>query len=323
MSIISASRRTDIPAFFSKWFMERVREGFFCRINPFNAHQVKSFSLKPSDVDAIVFWTKNPKPLLRFLPELDDLGLKYYFQFTLNPYDRIFEPHVPPRAERIETFRTLAEMVGPRRVIWRYDPIILSSVTSIDYHLEQFAHIADALNGATERVMFSFLDFYGKASSRLKTIELEQGISFLDVIRAEHTAERRELLSTMQSSAIENGMTLWSCAEEEDLDEVGIKHGHCIDSRLIEELFGSISKTVKDKYQRKECGCVESVDMGIYNTCSFQCAYCYANASPKMITANLKKHSSSSPGIIGEYPLKPYSEDNGKPSTKACQQSLF
>ena len=115
MSIISASRRTDIPAFFSGWFMERVRAGSFYRINPFNARQVKSFSLKPGDVDAIVFWTKNPKPLLRFLPELDGLGLRYYFQFTLTPYDELFEPHVPSLAERIDTFRTLADMIGPRR----------------------------------------------------------------------------------------------------------------------------------------------------------------------------------------------------------------
>lgn len=301
MPIISASRRTDIPAFFAEWFMERVREGFFYRINPFNAHQIRSFSLKPADVDAIVFWTKNPKPLLRFLPELDDLGLKYYFQFTLNPYDRIFEPHVPTCSERIDTFRTLAEIIGPRRVIWRYDPIIFSSVTPIDYHREQFARIADELNGATERVMFSFLDFYGKASNRLKAIEREQGITFFDITREEHTVERRGLLADLQSAAIGNGMNLWSCAEAEDLDNVGIKHGHCIDGQLIGELFGGAGKPAKDKYQRKECGCVESVDMGIYNTCSFQCAYCYANASPKMITANLNKHSSSSPGIIGEY----------------------
>lgn len=323
MAIISASRRTDIPAFFSEWFMERVREGFFYRINPFNAHQVKSFSLKPGDVDAIVFWTKNPKPLLRFLPELDDLGLKYYFQFTLNPYDRIFEPHVPPLDERIETFRALADMVGPRRVIWRYDPIIFSSVTPFDYHREQFARISDGLSGSTGRVMFSFLDFYGKASNRLKAIEREHGITFLEITGEEHTFERRKLLKAMQSAAIGNDMTLWSCAEAEDLDEIGIKHGHCIDIRLIGELFGGSGKAAKDKYQRKECGCVESVDMGIYNTCSFQCAYCYANASPKMISSNLKKHSNSSPGIIGEYPQNSLPADQLQPTAKACQQSLF
>lgn len=286
MPIISASRRTDIPAFFAEWFMERVREGFFYRINPFNAHQVTSFSLKPADVDAIVFWTKNPKPLLRFLPELDALGLKYYFQFTLNPYDRIFEPHLPPHAERIETFRALADRIGPRRVIWRYDPIILSSVTPIDYHREQFARIADELNGATERVMFSFLDFYRKVSGRLKVIEQKQGVRFFDITRAEHTAERRGLVCAMQSSASENGMNLWSCAEAEDLDDVGVKHGHCIDSRLIGELFGGKSTFAKDKYQRAECGCVESADMGTYNSCSFQCAYCYATSSPKMNVAS-------------------------------------
>ncbi|MBC7963361.1 MAG: DUF1848 domain-containing protein, partial [Steroidobacteraceae bacterium] len=254
------------------------------------------------DVDAIVFWTKNPKPLLRFLPELDDLGLKYYFQFTLNPYDKLFEPHVPSLVERIETFRTLADMIGPRRVIWRYDPIILSSVTPIGYHLEQFARIAEGLQGASERAMFSFLDFYSKASKRLKAIEREHGVSFFDITGEEYTDDRRGLLSSIQSSAADNGMSLRSCTEAEELDDIGIRHGRCIDSGLVQELFGRGGKFTRDKYQRKECGCVESVDMGIYNTCSFQCAYCYANAGPQMIAANLKKHNSTGPALIGEYP---------------------
>jgi len=302
MAIISASRRTDIPAFFPAWFMERVREGFFCRITPFNAHQVKSISLKPSDVDAIVFWTKNPGPLLRYLPELDQLGMKYYFQFTLNPYDRLFEPHVPSLAERIDTFRALADMIGPRRVIWRYDPLILSSTTPISFHLEQFARIAAELQGATERVMFSFLDLYGKVTRRLKAIEQEHGITFFDIRGEEYTADRRRLLTEMRRSAIDKGMRLWSCAEAEELDDIGIGHGTCIDGRLVRELFNSNVKFARDRYQRKECGCVESVDMGIYNTCSYQCAYCYANAGPKLIASNLRKHSRYSPAMIGEYP---------------------
>jgi len=302
MAIISASRRTDIPAFFPAWFMERVREGFFYRINPFNAHQIKSISLKPSDVDAVVFWTKNAGPLLRFLPELDQLGMKYYFQFTLNPYDRLFEPHVPSLAERIDTFRALADMIGPRRVIWRYDPLILSSTTPISFHLEQFARIAAELQGATERVMFSFLDLYGKVTRRLKAIEQEHGITFFDIRGEEYTADRRRLLTEMRRSAVDKGMRLWSCAEAEELDDIGIGHGTCIDGRLVRELFNSNVKFARDRYQRKECGCVESQDMGIYNTCSFQCAYCYANAGPKLITSNLRKHNRYSPAMIGEYP---------------------
>jgi DNA repair photolyase len=323
MAIISASRRTDIPAFFSEWFMKRVRAGFFYRINPFNAHQVTSSSLKPGDVDAIVFWTKNPQPLLRFLPELDDRGFNYYFQFTLNPYDTRLEPHVPPLAERLHTFRTLADMVGARRVIWRYDPIILSSITPGNYHREQFARIAEGLQGFTERVMFSFLDFYGKASGRLKTIEREQGITFFDITAGKYTIERRELLAAMQKRARDNGMNLWSCAETEDLEDIGIRHGHCIDGKLVHELFGAANRYKKDRYQRRECGCVESVDMGIYNTCSFQCAYCYANTSHKMIAANLLKHCRTSPALIGEYSQEQLPAKQETLSAGKCQQSLF
>jgi hypothetical protein len=157
--IISASRRTDIPAFYSDWFMNRVREGYFYRVNPFNSNQISGFSLKPEDVDAICFWTKNPRPLKQHLDELDERGLNYYFQFTLNPYDQTFEPHVPSLEERIATFQELAGHIGPQRVVWRYDPVILSSDTPVPWHQEQVEQIAAQLKSATRRMVFSFCDF--------------------------------------------------------------------------------------------------------------------------------------------------------------------
>jgi DNA repair photolyase len=316
MAIISASRRTDIPAFFPEWFMERVRQGFFHRVNPFNAHQVKAISLLPEEVDAVVFWTKNPKPLLPFLAELDDRGLDYYFQFTLTPYEKPFEPNVPPLAERIDTFRALAEMIGPRRVVWRYDPLILSSRTPLEYHREMFCRIAGELHGATRRVMFSFLDFYGKAKSRLATLQREEGIVIHDIRGNEFREKRWELLGEMRACAAENGMELYSCAEGEELEEIGIEHGHCIDAGLVRELFGNAGRFGKDRYQRRECGCAESVDMGMYDSCPFQCAYCYANASPKAIAANLKKHDPRGSALVGDYPGK-------RPPEKPSQRSLF
>ncbi|ABK97981.1 DUF1848 domain-containing protein [Pelobacter propionicus] len=304
MAIISASRRSDIPAFFAHWFMERVRQGFFHRVNPFNAHQVKAISLRPEDVDAIVFWTKNPKPLFPFLAELDDRGLNYYVQFTLNPYERSFEPNLPSLSERIHTFRTLSEMIGPRRLVWRYDPLILSSRTPLEYHREMFDRMATELRGASLRVMFSFLDFYGKARGRLRGIQREQGVVIQDVRGEGFAAERWRLLADMRASAEDNGMELCSCAEAEELERIGIRHGHCIDGGLVRELFGNRGNFSKDKYQRKECGCVESVDMGAYNSCPFQCVYCYANASPKAVAANLKKHNPTGSALIGDYPLE-------------------
>ncbi len=302
--------------------MERVRQGFFHRVNPFNVRQVKAISLRPADVNAIVFWTKNPRPLIPFLAELDQRGLNYYFQFTLNPYKNPFEPNLPPLEERIHTFRTLAELIGPRRLVWRYDPLILSSRTPLEYHREMFGRMATELRGATRRVMFSFLDFYGKARSRLRGIQREQGIVIEDFRGEGFAAERWRLLADMGASAEDNGMTLWSCAEGEDLERIGIGHGHCIDAGLLRELFGSSGTFSRDRRQRKECGCVESVDMGAYNSCPFQCAYCYANASPKAVATNLKRHDPKGSALIGDYPLE-WSVVRPVKKTESGQQFLF
>jgi len=277
MTIISASRRTDIPAFFADWFMERIREGHFYRINPYNTRQMKQISLAREEVDAFVFWTKNPRPLMEYLDEIDNRGYCYYFQFTINPYGAPFEPNLPPLAERLETFRELADRIGPERVIWRYDPIISSSATPPDFHHRRFAELTSALNGATSRVMFSLLDFYPKVRRRLQVIEQQQGIKFFDLAGEEYRAERRNLLGSMRMSAVANGMALFSCCEAEDLAELGIQHGRCIDGQLIGMLTGWPGVFKKDRHQRRECGCAEAIDMGAYNSCVFQCAYCYAN----------------------------------------------
>ncbi|AJY69793.1 hypothetical protein RW64_09405 [Geobacter sulfurreducens] len=298
MAIISASRRTDIPAFFADWFMNRIREGYFHRVTPFNAKQVKAVSLAPQDVDVIVFWTKNPKPLLPHLDELDRLGFRYYFQFTLNPYDAIFEPHVPPLAERLETFRELSRRMDARRVIWRYDPIIISDATPVEYHLEKISTIAAALQGHTTRVVFSFLDFYGKVSGRIRELEKTKGIRVIDITDGSHREEMLQLAAQIKQVGNHFGMEVLSCAEQSDLAQFGIEHGSCIDGGLIRSLFGIRKNFPKDKNQRGACLCAESIDMGMYNTCSFQCTYCYANLSPKNIAANLAKCSVGSPSMV-------------------------
>lgn len=302
MAIISASRRTDIPAFFAEWFMTRVREGYFYRINPFNSNQVSGFSLVPEDVDAIVFWTKNPGPILTHLRELDERRLRYYFQFTLNPYGELFEPRVPPLAQRIATFRELSERLGPRRVIWRYDPVILSNYTPVAWHLEQMAALAEALSGATDRLVISFLDFYGKVNRRLADLERSQGLKLSDIAADLHRGDLYTLATGFQKCASAHGMQIYSCSEDADLAEIGIRKGSCIDGDLIWELFGGGKEYRKDKHQRGACGCVASVDMGIYNTCRFQCAYCYANMSSKLIDSNLGKHNPTGPALINDYP---------------------
>lgn len=297
--IVSASRRTDIPACFAEWFMNRVREGFVHVANPFNPKQVKSYSLRPLDVDVIVFWSKNPGPLMEHLDTLDSLGYRYYFQFTLNDYPRILEPNLPPLDMRLETFRALSRRLDPARVIWRWDPVVVSSLTPPGYHLDRIQKVAQALEGHSERLVISLLDFYGKVTGRLKGLSRDAGLSFQDVTLPQHREELLDLAGRIRDVAVRYGFEVYSCAEPVDLGSTGIGHGACIDGRLIRRLFGIERDMRKDKGQRTDCLCVESVDIGAYNTCSHQCVYCYANSSEETIKRNLTKHRKGSPLLVG------------------------
>ncbi|HHT27052.1 MAG TPA: DUF1848 domain-containing protein, partial [Firmicutes bacterium] len=166
--IISVSRRTDIPAFFSDWFMAQVRAGYCFVPNPMRPSQVSKVSLLPEDVECMVFWSKSPAPLLRHLPELDARGFKYYFLFTLNGYPRILEPYLPDTSMLINSFVELAQTIGPAKVIWRYDPIIISAATPYQYHVQHFAYLAQELRGSTERVVVSIFDWYPFLKNRLQ-----------------------------------------------------------------------------------------------------------------------------------------------------------
>lgn len=323
--IISASRRTDIPAFYSSWLMNRIRAGFFYRVNPFNSNQVSGFSLKPEDVDAICFWTKNPKPLMPYLNELNERGLNYYFQFTLNPYSHKFEANVPALRERIDTFRELAGRIGPERVVWRYDPVILSSITPVSWHLDQVDKIAGQLKDSTRRLVFSFYDFYGKGQGRLNKALKGTGISLEDMTAPEKAEELNQLTKGFKTIADRYNLHILSCSEDLDLSATGIEHGACIDGSLVQELFGGAASLIKDKNQRQACGCVESVDMGMYNTCRFGCTYCYANFNEAMIDGNCRKHDLDSPSLLGRYEghIEIQTTLNKKKKCGGCQQSLF
>lgn len=299
--IVSASRRTDIPAFYAEWFMKRVREGYFYRVNPFNSRQVSRFSLKADEVDAICFWTKNPQPLMRHLDELDERGLNYYFQFTLNPYDRIFEPGVPPLEERLNTMTELAGRIGPERVVWRYDPVILSSATPVSFHLENGEEIAARIGNATRRLMFSFYDYYGRGKGRLSRALDGTGITLEDITAPKHRSALILVARGFQQIAERHNLQIFTCSEEVELGASGIRHGACIDGDLIRELFGVKTAFKRDKNQRGACNCVASADMGAYNSCRYRCSYCYANFNEGMIESNCRKHDPESPTLLGEY----------------------
>ncbi len=296
--IISASRRTDIPAHFGPWFMGRVEEGCFQSVNPFNANQVRTWSLRPGDVDAIVFWTKNPEPFLPYLDELDARGYNYYFLFTLNDYPELFEPGLPPLKKRIDAFLELSRRLGRRRIIWRYDPIVVSTMTPAAYHVERLGELASRLGNSTTRLIISFLDFYGKVTKRLARLEARANVRFIDLKAEEHGEARDRLCAAIGRIAADAGLEVASCAESMDMKRFGIHRGSCIDGDLIRGLFG-IHKTInRDRGQRKACLCAKSVDLGVYNTCGTGCVYCYANQEGAVIAETVRRHDPKGPGLI-------------------------
>lgn len=306
--IISASRRTDIPAFYHKWFMNRIRAGYCVVPNPFNRKQVSRISLTPEDVEVIVFWTRNPKPLLSSLPELDELGYQYYFQFTLMNNPSFIETNKVSLSAAIKTFQELANLIGSERVIWRYDPIVFSEDTDVDFHLQQYRDIAEQLSGYTGRCVISFVDRYGKNKGRLKKIEIEKGISFYDFEDIPEVFS--DFLPSIGKIARQYKMQLFSCAEPYDLESYGINHGKCIDDDYIEEVLGIEVSHKKDSGQREVCGCVKSKDIGMYDSCLFGCQYCYATTSFDKARENHRKHDSNSPSLVGWYESQNYKKVN-------------
>ncbi|MEY8355652.1 DUF1848 domain-containing protein [Lachnospiraceae bacterium 54-53] len=287
--ILSASRRTDIPNYYSDWFLNRIKAGYSYVRNPMNIHQVSEINISPDVVDCIVFWTKNPEPMLGKLEQLKDY--KYYFQFTLTGYGKDIEPFLPhKRKNMIPVFRQLSSMVGKERVIWRYDPILFTEAYTEEYHLKAFREIASELNGCCSRVVISFLDLYAKTKRNMKGIDPAE-------------KNKNELLgfsAGLAGIANENNLQIETCAEFMDLSSCGIRHGSCIDRKLIEEITGSSIKAGKDKNQRAECGCVESIDIGTYDTCLNGCKYCYANDSAGRVKANTALYDAHSPLLCGK-----------------------
>lgn len=276
--------------------MNRVRAGYCTTPNPFNAQQISRISLWPEDVDVIVFWTRNPKPLAQYLPELLERGYRFYFQYTILGNPPLLDPNCPPTAAALTTFQSFSEQVGPEKMIWRYDPIVLSSKTPVAFHLQTFGKIASALQGYTQRVVISLVDIYKTIASRIRRLE-EEGLTLEDM--GPDTLTR--LISGIAEIAAENGMRIQSCAEDIDLQPYGVSPGKCIDDALIQEVFRINVGTRKDPSQRKLCGCVLSKDIGMYDTCPFNCAYCYATRSFDAVRNHRAEHDPESPSLVGWY----------------------
>lgn len=306
--ILSVSRRTDIPAFYLEWFSRRLREGYVLVRNPMNYRQVSRVSLEPETVDCIVFWTKDPRRILKKL----DLFAKYtyYFHITITGYDASIEPGVSDKLEILRAFQQLAKVVGKERTIWRYDPIILSPKLDVAFHQRQFTYLAETLADSTERCVISFLDLYRKIALRMRplTVTLPNAEMILEVATA------------LAEIAQQRGLVIEACAETIDLTPVGIHPGKCIDGELIERLLGRSLNLGKDPNQRSHCGCVASVDIGAYNTCGHGCLYCYANHSAELVQRNMRAHHLDSPLLVGE--LQPGDRIIDRRTGKAVEKQL-
>ena len=293
--IVSASRATDIPAFYADWFFNRLDKGYASWRNPFNG---KDSYVSFANTRFVVFWSKNPKPLIPYLPILQEKGIGFYIQFTLNDYDaEQLEPGVPRLAERIDTFKRIVDEYGVGSVVWRFDPLILTEKISPELLLHRISAIAEQLNGYTEKLVFSFADIacYRSVARNLRAAginykewDTETMLSF-----ARRLADMRLLFR------------LATCAEAVDLEEFGIEHNRCIDPELIArrspddvELKSFLQRAKPDSGQRKLCGCILSKDIGAYNTCPHLCRYCYANYSPQTVMNNFRTHTSYSESII-------------------------
>lgn len=327
--IISASRSTDIPAFYAQWFINRLKVGYVVWYNPFN-RQKTYVSFKNCRV--VVFWTKNPKPIMPYLHELDERGIHYYFQYTLNDYEpERFEPNVPPLFERVETFKELSNKIGKERVIWRFDPLIVTPLLSPRDLLVRIWHIGNQIKGFTDKLVFSFIDINGY---RKVQSNLVKETPFFE----KETVGQNEL-SESQMNEIADGLvkcrerwkqegwnvSLATCGEMIDLQKYQIEHNRCIDGELMKRLwhqdkellyylyYGDLPdamfgldfnqpalspEKLKDKGQRKVCGCMVSKDIGMYNTCRHLCVYCYANTSKESVLKNEAKHNDESESII-------------------------
>jgi len=273
--VVSVSRRCDIPFHDFKWFMARVDAGFCETVNPFNRNQVRRVSLKPKSidpdgVDALIFWTRNPKHILENADDLEKRGFKFYVMVTVTNYPKIFEPCMTKADKVCDSMKKLAEKIGQDRVIWRYDPIFVTNISDENYHWKNFEVLSQMLSGSVRRVIISLYQEYKRSEKRIDFLK-SQGLQ----IKPHSAAELSGLLIDMAQIAKSADLEIQSCAQAESLEPYGIKPGACIDAQLINKLWGCDLKG-KDKNQRANCLCCQSVDIGAYGSCTAGCVYCYA-----------------------------------------------
>lgn len=282
--ILQTGMRTDIPAFYSEWFMNRVKEGYVLVRNPYRNEQVTKFEINPQVVDLIAFCTKNPMPMLSHLDELKEYG-QYWF-VTITSYGRDLEPNVPDKYAVINAFKELADKVGIDSMGWRYDPVIISEKYSVDYHIRAFEKIAEQLSGYTNTCIISFVDIYEKVKRNAPNI------------RAVTFHEQIELSKAFVVIGRKYNITIKGCHESSELADYGVDMSGCLNQAVYEKALGVALDLPKKKSQR-DCNCFFGTDIGAYNSCGHFCKYCYANADINTVKRNISLHNPKSPFLIG------------------------
>lgn len=307
--ILNTGSRTDIPAFFSEWFYNRLRAGYVLARNPFYPSLVTRYALDPEVVDALVFCTKNPAPMFRDFALLRPFSMFWFV--TITPYGQDIEPNVPCAEHVAEVFLKLSELVGRERTSWRYDPVFISAKYSVAFHIGRFADLARRLSGGTNQCVVSFIDLYDKTRRNFPEAREVTG------------EEQRELIEAFSETAAEHGLRLHLCCESATLVRPNVDAGGCLSERVLEEAIGCKLKVPKRKPARAACNCLLGADIGAYNTCGHGCLYCYANYDQETVLRNMKLHDKESPFLVGNFKPGDVIREARQVSWKSGQTNLF
>lgn len=285
--IIQTGMRTDIPAFYSEWLINRIMEGYVLVRNPYNQSQVTRYSLSPDFVDLIAFCTKNPAPMLDHMSVLEPYG-QYWF-VTITPYGRDIEPNVPQKEKVMEDFKRLSNIVGVDSVGWRYDPIIVDAKHTADWHISEFAQMAENLSGYTKTCVISFIDIYKKVERNMPEA------------RVVSEKDRIKIGRAFIEIAKKYSMTIRPCAEGDELAAYGADCSGCMTVNTFETALHANLDVPKRKTNQRDnkCACLLGVDIGAYDTCGHLCKYCYANADTALVKENMRRHDPRSPFLLG------------------------
>lgn len=283
--ILNTGSRTDIPAYYSDWFYNRIQAGYVLVRNPYYPTRITKYLLNPEVIDIIVFCTKNPLPMIDRLSLLADFDTFWFV--TITAYGQDIEPYVPPKEQVINSFCRLSSLAGSKRMSWRYDPVFITDQYSIGYHIEQFDRMAEALSGYTDQCVVSFIDLYEKTKRNFRGI------------RSVTALEQERLIAGFSQIAKANGMQIHLCCENVGLVRENVDADGCMSKAVLEKALGCRLNVPKKKLARSECSCLLGADIGAYNTCGHGCLYCYANYDRETVVKNRKLHNAASPLLVG------------------------